>query len=337
MDKDGNLDTSLTPPVWNFARALLRYLPIEKPAEKADAEPEFMKPIIIVKNPDDDKYYHIDKLSSVNKNPGGVSMMDREAGIKIENLKVNHLLGLNHFNPETDKATGTTPEIDYETIIATVFAETDQRLRVEVDVPRANRSETIKTLVIDVEDAELWYVVPGTVIKVKNGALWGASGNLVRRDDSERLRTIAALAKAWYSRKRAAVRLTVKNIAQYSPVGTFITSVSSSWHKEQIGTVVSQRTWDFRDATTQMETGFFELDVSAIVDIPNMTDLRAVSRAFHSQQREITELRRHIGNLPVRDVSGGIGGGIEIRTNDPAEAELYDGRAWFLKEEEEEE
>ena len=212
----------------------------------------------------------------------------------------NHELAKNHFDGAGVAANE--PDVDYSTLIATVCAQTDTSLAVEVDVSKNASSESARTLIIDVEDAELSYILRGTVIDIIEGKLVKYTGTGILRDDGARLRTIAALAKAWYAQKRTAITLTLKNIISFAPVGTFIVSASSSWHQEPVGTVVSQRTWNFESKTSKVETAFFEMDMASMsqMESPDIPDIKAASKVIQNNIKEIKDLRRYAGNLPVR-------------------------------------
>jgi hypothetical protein len=306
VDWLGYVDEDTVKTNWSFGKRLLRYLPFEKDAAIGDAEPEFLPPLVVVVDPDTGNYHQVEKLDSVNKNPASVRMLDRELGFQIS-PSINHIFGLGHFDPDVDAVSGTAPQVNYSTLIATVFAETDERLKVQVDLPSAYSSENLKTLVVNVPDAELWYVAPNTVKEVTNGQLVYYSGTSTIRNDRERLEAIAALASSWYSQKRSVVSITIQNIAHYFPVGGYLVAATTSWQREQIGTVITQASWDFRRGTSTVETGHFEIDVSVFLDIPNMSDFRAVSREFHEQKQLIDELKRDVGNIPSRQIAGAVG------------------------------
>ena len=318
IKKDGSLDITKPAPVWNFNKTLERELPLLKgwdyskePAvnqNPSNSEAGFRQPFAAVQADVEDSesgvtyplYFYVDKLANAEVADNiRVDILDKEMGIHLQGSP-NHELAKNHWDGAKD--TGSEPDVDYETLIATVCAKTDTHLAVEVDVSENISSESAKTLIIDIEDAELSYILKGTVIDIIDGELVRYEGNGIIRDDSARLRTIAALAKAWYAQKRTAITLSLKNIISFSPVGTFIVSASSSWHQEPVGTVVSQRTWDFRSKTSQVETGFFEMDMVSVsqMESPDIPDMKAAGKVIQNNIKDIKEIRRYAGNLPAR-------------------------------------
>ena len=271
----------------------------------SNSEPEYRRPFAAVKVDVEDSdsgtlYFFVDKLADAEIGSNiQVRMLDREMGIELQGSP-RHEMALNSWDGANPSANN--PDVDYETLIATVCAKTDTYLAVEVDVSENVASESARTLIINVEDAELSYILKGTVIDIIDGELVRYEGDGIIRDDSARLRTIAALARAWYAQKRTAITLTLKNIIGFSPVGTFIVSASSSWHQEPVGTVVSQRMWDFRSKTSQVETGFFEMDMVSMsqMESPDIPDIKAASKIITDNIKDIKDIRRYAGGLPAR-------------------------------------
>lgn len=294
LTSDGLVSTLIIPNTWNYPKALLRWLPISKNVNASNSEPEYLEPIVIVKDGQD--FYQVDALAAIKKDPASVRILDREMGISVT-PKINHVLGLNHFNKTTDPRSDTDPQIDYTSIIATVAVEADHRLRVEVDLVKIG--EASKTLVLEVADAELWWINPLTVTGIKDGKLVKSNGGIVR-DDSVRLRQIAAFAKAWYGKRRSSIEFTAMSLAEFSPVGSLIVSAVSGTQEEPVGTVVSEKTWDFERQSTRIKTDYAEIDIGATLDIPGMSDFRSVGRQFAKQKAEIKSLRKHVGNFDVR-------------------------------------
>ena len=115
-------------------------------------------------------------------------------------------------------------------------------------------------LQIYVEDAEVWYVCPNTVTDVQNGNLIANATGGVTRDDSPRLRQVAALAKAWFGTQRANLSLTVNDIWTQYPVGSLILGLTDFSARANVNSVVSEITWDLQEMTTMLRTNFTELD-----------------------------------------------------------------------------
>ena len=242
------------------------------------------------------KYMQIDGASKpLGSAKSQVRMLDDQPGISLKPA-INHALALNHFFTEISE-TEVEPVVDYESVLATVCFETDIRPTVEVNLQPD--TDSVRTLVLTAHDAEFWYVTPGTIRGVSDGQLITDPGGAVR-DDTEKLRYLAALASGWYSQRRSSITLMVRDMPGSLVLGSIVVSASSSWHKEPIGTVLSSVAFDFINRTTTIMTGYAELDLQTLLDIPGMSDFRSVGRAFNRQQAQIRQLTDRLSNMPVR-------------------------------------
>lgn len=316
-------DYSTPGPYSGRPRPLLRALPLTR-VDGIDYD-NYLPPVAIIKHTDDqgaDAYYPIDQLDKIKKSPASLRMLDGDMGLEIRG-KINHSFGKNSFDSATNGPTEHEPDFDYNDLICTVAVESDVRPKVIVEL--GGETEVNRTLVINVYDAEFWYITPGTVEGVSDGQVVHHSGG-VTRDDTEKLRNIAAMAAAWYGKYRGTVRLTVKDVVTSMLPGALIVSASSSWQNEPVSTVISRVTYDFTGAKTTIETGFAELDFSVLLDIPGMSDFRSVGRAFNRQQAEIGELKKHLNNLPVRNAAAGSGsesGGVPVLIKSKQSGSVY--------------
>jgi len=279
---------------WEYPRPLLRWVPIT--AAGSDAG-EYESPMVFVQ--DGSNYAMVDRLPAAGRPGAHVRMIDSDRGFCLK-PSVNHIFGSGSYTYE-ELSDNDEPQYNYNTLVATVAIETDYKIK-EV-VTNSGGPEIERTLVLDVHDAEYWYIVPGTVTGVENGELVRDVSGTTVRDDRDKLGAVAALARAWYGESRAAVSLTVKKLANIVTLGSIITEVSSSWHREAINTVATSRRRDYINATTTIDTGYSDLDVTAMLDIPGMSDFRSVGRAFNRQKKEIDELKARVGQLPSRMVT----------------------------------
>jgi hypothetical protein len=290
--------TDQAAPHWNSARPLLRWLPILR-TDGGDGQ-HYLPPMALIKGAvgdGDEQYYQVDKLDLVSREPAALRMLDNELGIELHSQH-NHVFGLGSFNGVSTVSA----DWDYAELLATVAVETDVRPTVVIQI--GGETDVDRTLVLTLWDADYWYVAPNTVLGVDNGALFYHPGGAVR-DETEKLRSIAALAAAWYGKYRGVMRLTLSDVRTDWMPGAMIDSVSSAWQWLPVSSIISSVTWDLRAGKTTINTGFSELDFVTLLDVPGMSDFRSVGRAFNRQQAEIKQLRQHMGSLPVRDVVGG--------------------------------
>ena len=185
-------------------------------------------------------------------------MANHEMGVWVKG-RPQHTMALNHGGAADFVVA---PELDYGSLYATVFVETDMKL--SVVIPTAARwipSEVAKEIYVPVKGVEYWLAAANTVTDVVDGALvYNNSGNVeVLRDDSDKLRAIAVYVYAWYSQQRATLRIDHESLFPFNPIGTLIRTAVSGLHWEEIGTVVTSRECNYESATLSIETDFKKL------------------------------------------------------------------------------
>ena len=79
---------------------------------------------------------------------------------------------------------------------------------------------------------------------------------------------VAALAKAWYGKKRAALTMRSKEIMLGHPVGSYVSSANDRNVAFPLNSVVTRVTWDFQKAETTIQTDYGELDFTARDHVP---------------------------------------------------------------------
>jgi len=304
INPDGSVDDSQACQYWNDFKTLLGRFPLD--AYDGNGV-QMVKPLILVQDPlDGGNYVQVDRPNPLSNLSCGIKLLDDEFGFQLKPNGLNHILGRNHFAGSSMQEVA----YDYETMVATLGVVSDERLRVELFAADYQSVVNPRVLELDVPDAEMWYVAPQTIFAVVDGGratvtgeTLGNGGGLLR-DDSGRLRTIAALAQAWYGQPRTAVSLTVRRLSELPAVGAYLTGISGSWPRDAIGTVVTRKGWDFSGFATTLETDYWELDVAAIADVPGMSDIRSVGRAINRMQADLTELQQTAAR-PLERSSGG--------------------------------
>lgn len=277
---DGEIDTDHAAPIrtWPHARTLLPTLPLPKQWTKSGVKPEYREMFALVKHPvvtgsgstTTSIYGYIDKIAGINTPSGHVRPLDNQLGLRVE-ISPGHALGLNHFSNSglgTSKSSLHLPSYDYTTLVATVAQENDERLKYVVSIDGADAS---RELVIEVEDAQLWWIARDTITDVSGTSVATFSPTdltadypvgCILRNDIDRLKRVAVLAKAWYGRNRAAVRLVVKELYTSLPAGCFLESIENPLSSRDVGSIVSSREWDFTNSQTAITTSFAEIEFS---------------------------------------------------------------------------
>lgn len=146
---------------------------------------------------------------------------------------------------------------------ATIYLPLQQRLfarRPEAPVS----GDVARTLVIDIADAYLDRLIPGTVVGISDeGQLIETAGGWLR-DDRSRLLDIAKIAETWYATNRKTIDLSFRAIDNTFGVGQLVTSIVSAAGTEAINTVVTSISIDLVRGTTTLRTQYEELDFGAI-------------------------------------------------------------------------
>ena len=274
IDNDGRIVQGVSAPTRDWGHTFLRDLPLIESWSPQSGDVEYRKPFALIGhvhadadgNPVAKFHYAEAPFEDGPEESFRLRMLDNAAGFHIEAAGPPHILGLGNTGFSN---TDTPPVWDPSTLNATVAMETDSVLAVNVALGAIDPTTkpTGRVLLIKVPDAELWYLVPRSIIGLTHHGLPVWSGvpmdQRVLRDDSARLRTIAALAQQWYGVQRQAVRFTLQGlITDYVP-GSFLTVTTASWTREAVGSVVTSVAYDLRSFLTTIQTGYESLDPAA--------------------------------------------------------------------------
>jgi hypothetical protein len=235
--------------------------------------------------------------------PGDVRLVPGELAVELTvNPGPRHRMARYHWpdvggsNPEPsafypgssweDPATGETASTDgentwdplfgwnYAELVFTLALETDRRIMVEHFVvpssfPSPEQPDVSRVLKVFVEGAHYWWRAPNTITGLgDNGVLTLSEEGTTLRDDSQILRNVLAVARAWYDPiGRATVRITRKTISDMPRPGVMVQNVFTATDVVNAQTVVTRRSWDFQQDTTSIETAYQELDVKAVAGV----------------------------------------------------------------------
>jgi len=208
-------------------KRFLKWLPLEEPWVGDEYETAYRRPFAWVAAPNpEDGYLYLHDHGIPNAPTARPRMLEHQLGITVPS-PAHQMLARNHWTA-TDPTTQRGGKLDcgdwfaYATLGCTVCMETDTRARVVMDVGAEPVEGAVRTQVLRLAGAHMWYVVPGTVTGIDaDGGLEHHAGGLVR-DDSARLVLTALLARAWYGQARQALRYTVNEIAPLVPVGSLV-------------------------------------------------------------------------------------------------------------------
>jgi hypothetical protein len=259
VNYDGTVTTATAATAQRIDKAFDRFVPLLEEVDSTGT-PVYRRPFAVVKNSDGD---WLEAHGGVYL---GLEIEDEELGVYVT-ASVPHLLARNHFDTG-DAGTYDSeldPEYDYEDTIITAQVPTDRRLEARVAVPGVWASEVSEPLVIDVPDAEYWWIAPGTVTGIDSSlTLTRQATALEVRNDASRLRHALVLAMAYYGRPRAQASIRIPSASLLLPAGTMLTGAVSGRHWVDVGTVVTKRVWEFRGSSPQttITTGWRGIDVA---------------------------------------------------------------------------
>ena len=214
IDVDGNVIAGEITRTQETVRATLSWLPLKEGFDYRDGqeldrtasgvEPDLMPPVVWLKDPATSKYFPVHTRDMT------VSVPKDMLGIFVDASPIPHRIGKNHIGFDDLEKSFTLAEYDYDTMVATIAFEADQRGGititrqedgVDVDTPSGG-TITIPT------NAELWYLAPNTVVDVDDGklVLSGGLGRILRDDlGTLDLAVAGAISRYWESRKRATI------------------------------------------------------------------------------------------------------------------------------------
>lgn len=256
---------------------LLRTLPIRVGYDYDDAtaptarDPdniysEWQRPFAVVDD-DGEGTWRFTHTTTENRNSGfHINVLDGTPGIQFHPPQgMPHSLAKNHFDPETDGASGTDPIVDYSTIRCTVCGEWDAYC--EAKYPLADGDgDPLQTLYISIgERARFDWLADGTIYDVNGGTLETVSNGGPLRDDRELCEQMARIAWEWYGVERADV--TIQSALTEAPVsvGDLITVIGSGDAAVTVNAVVSQITYQLERGGTTISAGFAELDFPGLI------------------------------------------------------------------------
>jgi hypothetical protein len=249
----GNLQPTREFQAREWGHRMLRVLPVRKKPASNDAVPEFEAPFVIVGFGGRYIFLHNHDEAAVRCH---LRMLDSDFGFIVQASPNHELAAANWGGAKPSK---TQPIFDYHKLLATVAARTDASLRIEIDVPKGDKTQQVY---IHVADAELWYILPNTIkdIDSKGQLVRFTDDEKIARDDSPRLRQIGVMAAAWYGQNRAGVQIVDERIVLGYPVGTYIKTTVHQDTTLDVNSVITQVTIDLASETTTIATDFVQLD-----------------------------------------------------------------------------
>jgi len=314
------LNTTINAAYFNTGKRFLNMIPLKEGCDYSaysvvnnnpNNDNEFRRPFVLAKNVAG-KYVYVDKIQQT---PASVRMLQTEPGVVVK------------FNPAylfsgtswTDEIGNWTDDfasygLNYTDMILTAMIDSDQRFEI---IKTLSNSEFMRTKIIQVNDAELWYVVPNTIIDVD------AAGGLVEygsvseiRNDAAQLETVLASAAAWYGLTRYKVRIKAENVEPLVNIGDVLEYAKpTNLDGELIGSVITAVGYSFTGSQVMsIQTDNAELDIAGIHTSgrnasPTIPSLTVAAREINAVKKTVNELLTDKNRTPIRIEAGGSGGG----------------------------
>jgi len=152
----------------------------------------------------------------------------------------NHLMALGDWAVGA-APTAVEPKYNWlQGMLATIAFETDQRLELRHELT-SGESPNGETLTVEEPDGQVWIVVQGTVIGVKeDGTLRRTTREIILRNDAGRLAIKMAGLIARYYAERVRCDITVKGLGHYSElVGQVLTVVEAGLDTQFVGAAIT--------------------------------------------------------------------------------------------------
>jgi len=249
IDDEGVYDADATPPDYQQSvRRTLHALPLKEyydytqdpPTNNAPEgyEPNYMPVTVWV------GYERTGYGSELHYRPAhelgmSVSVSQTDWGIHL-GCSPNHIIAQDIF-------TGTAevdPLYKWTRTIATIALESDQRFGFRLEDPAAKPEDGL--LAISVDDAELWYLAPYTMLgtDATNAPIFSGAEPIILRNDASRLTLVAAGAVARYFVGRKKAEITAKTLMPWAEILSYnLAYIGTAGALEAVGCPVTQITW----------------------------------------------------------------------------------------------
>lgn len=253
-------------------------------SDPADPEPnspatslaEFMPPFAILKvATSPDKFQFCDKMNESDFADGTpvsakistnyhLKMQKTVPGIILDSIGMNHTAALNHWTDAQPSKTN--PQVDYETIRATICIEADTYCEGKYPTTGFPVNTPLETLVISLGDNyRLDYLPAHTITGLDKGELITSEVGAVLRDDRKYLNDVARMAYEWYKLDRQSMNVSFRQVRNLFELGMLITAVGSGTTMETINTIVSSITYNLKEGVMTVETDDDTLDIRSLV------------------------------------------------------------------------
>jgi hypothetical protein len=204
-----------------------------------------------------------------------VTPLEDELALYIDGKPAPHSFASSDFFPgpaseivpsPNANPSGVLPRCDWRRLLITVAVETPDHVEMRRAVPGVRGGSVLQ---IDIPEATLWWIAPGTVVGVSPSGLplrVQKHAGVYTRNDTDWLRAVMVMALGWYGRFRKGVEIVKGGVGDMPLPGAMVGNVATATGRS-VGsyTVVSNVTYDFERNLTTMRTDFQALDTAGVV------------------------------------------------------------------------
>lgn len=197
-----------------------------------------------------------------------------------------HAIAKNHYDPETAAPSNFAPEIDWQTMRATVCAEWDAycEARWPVSTGSLPADKALSRVYVNLGDrARFDWLAAGTIYDVQDGELQTVTTAGAIRDDRVLCEQVAKIAHTWYSQERGMLQIEYAGlgftVSRYrrsdrpARVSYSLTPISLGDFVDELGTndqdtinaTVSQIAYDFLGGNMTIVAGYADIDFAKLV------------------------------------------------------------------------
>lgn len=292
---NGDLDITTVAPFWLDGLRFADFVPMrpavdyrtdvktEKDEQEDERQQDYLAPMVFVKlasvnsesGSTDAGWVHAERINAAIKS--GAEEREYEWAIQLKARRdapgfIFEVVGAPQHYAASDSftAAGTFEEIPSaqgvtsRNWLATVYMPLQQHVRGVYPKPDDVESGDLKrVLQIQLPSCHLDYLIEGSVVAVKGGALQTTEGGHLR-DDRKRADDLAKLAYQWYGETRQTLNMSFRGIAEGFSVGQLVTSVKQDGITQDVNTVISAITLDLKGVGSTIATNFSELDLVGV-------------------------------------------------------------------------
>lgn len=228
-------------------------------------------------NDSPEKFQLVEKLRDTNYASNGTTtaalktsyhlyMQQTVPGIRLAHSGgMPHSLALNHWDA-TAEPSGTTPELDYAQLRATVCLEADAHCEAKYPETGFPANTPLEILLLDMgPHYRLDFLAANTITGFNGGLAIKSAAAAVLRDDRKYLADIARMAYEWYQTSRSSLDVTFRQVRPLFERGMLITTIGTGSTQTNINTCVTAITYDMQAGTMQIQTADKSIDLRSLV------------------------------------------------------------------------